>query len=364
MKKIGTIGSATQDIFILYEGADTLQFRTKKGPTSYMMIKQGTKIDVPKLHYATGGASTNTAVSLKRLGLEAEAFFKVGDDSPGKFILQEMAQERVNTSHCIIDSSKDTALSFILPSIEKNHVAFCYRGANRTITKHELPAAFIASLDALFLNSLSGTSKELVSKAVSLAHDREIPIAFNPGPSQLSDNLDALIPILKQVDILIVNAYEASLLMKSLLQDTHLKIKKRKVLCNGPHLFEQFLTSKDVELTICDYFKEIHKLGPSIAVVTNGIEGVYVSLKKNMYFHPSIPTSKAVTGLGAGDAFSSAFVGYLIQKKPLEEAILAGVLNATSVVEGLDAKQGLLTKKELDKKMKAHGLKQIISCRG
>ncbi len=47
---------------------------------------------------------------------------------------------------------------------------------------------------------------------------------------------------------------------------------------------------------------------------------------------------------GAGDAFGSAFVAVIIRGGTIEEAIQLGTANATSTVQQIGAKNGLLKK--------------------
>lgn len=349
MKKICSIGGATKDIFIMYEGAETLRLHMQKGEVSYLLLEQGTKIDIPALHYATGGGATNAAVSFKRLGLDVKAFFKVGTDTAGEFVHAEMTREKIDSSLCLLDPQTSTALSFIIPSVEHNNVALCYRGANTKLTPDEFPFACIKEFDYLYISPLSGRSGRLLPALAAEAKKYNVPVATNPGMVQITRDIALFSEALSGIAILIVNTHEATHLMKSLLKTTTITMPKNKAeQTQGPRLLKYFATINDNTLTLYDYFDDILKRGPSIAVVTNGIEGVYVATKEMLYFHPSLKT-EVVSGLGAGDAFTAAFVGSLALGKSIEDAILYGVINAHSVLQFADAKEGILTADELEK---------------
>jgi sugar/nucleoside kinase (ribokinase family) len=51
---------------------------------------------------------------------------------------------------------------------------------------------------------------------------------------------------------------------------------------------------------------------------------------------------------GAGDAFGSGFVSGMILENDIEYAIQLGSANATSVIQEIGAKNGLLQKDDLD----------------
>jgi sugar/nucleoside kinase (ribokinase family) len=342
MKTIGTFGSATQDIFMMYEGAETAHLHLHKGNHSYLFFEQGIKVDIPAIHRATGGGATNTAVGFKRLGLNPQPFFKVGDDPEGEFIKKELLSQGISLTGVITDPKVRTALSCIIPSIEHNHVAFCYREANKFLSSAEVDFERVGSCDYLYISALSGSSRALFPDLIAIARRRSIPVAANPGIAQLSSPQFSLTGL----SILIVNAYEARHLLTRLLDE-----QEQSPLgpLQGPPLLKHFLYYKNREYTLRDYFRYVLRRGVSIAVVTNGAEGVYVATKEKLYFHPSISTS-AHYGLGAGDAFSSAFVGSHILGISLEQSIVFGALNASSVISNIDAKTGLLTHAELEKR--------------
>ena len=100
------------------------------------------------------------------------------------------------------------------------------------------------------------------------------------------------------------------------------------------------------------FFQEVHARGPKIIIVTNGKEGVYVSYKDSIFFHPSLSVP-VISTLGAGDAFGSGFVGMYAQGFSVEDSIRAGMLNSASVIGDVGAKTGLLHKEEMDKRLKA-----------
>src|SRR5437016_5339166 len=102
MKKFLTIGGATKDIFINYENEKNMQLSTKTKTNSYILLEEGLKIDVMDIHNATGGGATNSAASLKKLGLEVSCCFKIGNDKAGEFILEELNKIGISTNFVTI----------------------------------------------------------------------------------------------------------------------------------------------------------------------------------------------------------------------------------------------------------------------
>lgn len=394
MKKVLTIGSATQDIFILYEDAETLHLLRKRQKKSYLLLEQGIKIDVQQLHYATGGGATNSAFSFKRLGLEVAIFCKIGTDKPGQFIFEQLNREHINTHAIIQNDSISTAISFIIPTPAKDYTALVYRGTQTQLINEDLPLSLLTQINYLYITSLAGKSNELLPSLCQEAKKHKVTVSCNPGLDQITKHTHLLHQSLSSIDILILNHFEAQKLMISLLnhvqvaqnnaggENSHADaqtcgfalqaIGDKKVSSTSterpkndtrsrfedkaahlPQLFSNFITYNDTILGIESYFKVILEQGPSIVVLTNSAEGVYVATKEVVYFHPAIAT-QLVSTVGAGDAFGSCFVGCLALGMPIEQAILFGVLNSSSVLTYMDAKEGLLTLEQLEQRAKLH----------
>src|SRR5580698_1856460 len=60
-----------------------------------------------------GGSPTNTAIGAARLGLRAALITRVGADHFGRFILEELAREGVDTRGVITDPKRLTALAIL-----------------------------------------------------------------------------------------------------------------------------------------------------------------------------------------------------------------------------------------------------------
>lgn len=364
MKKILTLGSATQDIFVEYEDKGKIEINSKKKKTSFLILEEGIKVDVPKLYYSTGGGATNSAVSLERLGLNVSSCFKIGKDTPGSFILEELKKTKIDLDNVIISDKHNTAISFILPTLEKNYTALCYRGANKLIELNEMPLESLKSFDYLYISSLSGLSAQNLYAFVKKAMKYNIYIATNPGTYQLTTFTESIKDSLPYLNILILNAFEAEICLRSILKIEPLipcppaKIPKteRKPF---PELFEKFIFYHEKKITIYDFFYHILQKGPEIVVVTNGAQGVYLGTKDYVLFHPSIKAD-LVNTIGAGDAFGSCFVGSLVRGHKIEEALILGIINSSSVVSYLDTKEGLLPYKELIKQYKKIGKKKLL----
>jgi sugar/nucleoside kinase (ribokinase family) len=346
--KILTIGSAMYDIFLQYTSPDILTLHSMPQEQQFLLLETGKKCTLEDVSYYTGGGATNSAVSFARLGFEVSSFFKTGNDTAGKAIIDELSKHTIHTKYILKSNTENTGTSFVIPSPSGDRTTLMHRGANTTLTQAELPFDAIENHDCIYITSLSGKTAEFIVPITQYAKKHMKIVAVNPGTSQLKAGAKHLRNALPTIDILILNAYEASLLMYELNSDKVKTEKNKSQKTDMPNLLHMPLIDTSFDLRI--FFKQIFASGVRIIVVTNGQEGVYVAYQNTIYFHPSLKT-KVISTLGAGDAFSSCFVAQIALNKPIDYAIRSGIINASSVLEYIDTKTGLLTTKELEKRI-------------
>ena len=344
--KIITIGSAIHDLFIEYENPQIMAFEIEGNEVMYLMLEEGRKYEIKALHEAIGGGAANSANCFKQLGLSSAVCSKIGEDQYGKFILDQLKKRNVEISLIAQTKTAPTGSSYILPSPTGNKAILVNRGANLTLSKKDLPIKEFGSCEHLYITSLSKNTSELLPYITAEAKKIDLPVAANPGTSQLTVNVKTLVDSLSNIDILILNAYECSLLMEHLASNNVTKshtIPAQEL----PDLLSAPIVRGDFQFTLQDYFNEVCARGPQLVVVTNGEDGVYVYDGTEIYYHSSLPI-EVVSTVGAGDAFGATFVSQLLKGKSLENAIRAGVINSAAVLEHYDATTGLLDQKELD----------------
>lgn len=323
-----TIGGATQDIFLSISNLSSKELEIDNIKKKYLLIPEANKLDVSSLYYSTGGGATNTGVAFARLGFSVESFFKIGKDTAGDLILADLKKSNVKVNNISRSENLKSGTSFILPSESGERTVLVYRGASESLSESDLPDNIFANKNLVFIGPLSGNSVSILSKSISLAKSNQAVIALNPSKFQINYNISQLQENIKQVDILLLNNYEAKLLTQK--------------------LFEQEFNEKDA-------IKKLLLSGPQIIVVTAGQNGAYVGYNNVIYYHKIVP-SKVVNTVGAGDAFSSCFVANIIKTgfshSSIKIALISALINSASVVAHHDAKEGLLTSSEIETKLK------------
>ena len=319
MLDIITFGSATFDIFLKpkkFQIEKDKNFITGKG----VCFNLGSKVDVEKMSFSSGGGGTNTAATFSKQGFKTAYCGIVGNDISGKEIIRELKELGINTDFISQTKKRPTNLSVILVS-GKDRTILVYRGASEIFSKNNVPRKKIRS-KWFYLAPLAGMLCNISEDIVNFAYKNKIKTAFNPGNSQLSLPPKTIKRILKKIDILILNQEEASFLTK-------ISYQKEK-----------------------EIFKKIDELCPGIAIMTKGRDGVVVSDGKYLY-KAKAPNVKVVDGTGAGDAFGSGFVtGFIKSGGNIKSAIQLGTANGISCIKSIGAKAGLLAAKNKFLKVK------------
>jgi len=361
--KIITLGGGCQDIYMHFAGADTMSIRQQQSILNYLLFQSGQKIEIRELNYLTGGGATNTAVSFSRLGFKVDTACALGEDSASLQILDELKKEKIGTS-LIQLSQHPTGVSFIIKSLSGERTILVNRGANSHLKLDHVSPEKISDCNYLYITSLSRNATKLLPQLTTLAKKHNIPVAINPGTSQLKYDTLTLKQSLKNIDILIMNSSEAQTFMLALTQsdEKYKKILEFKKLDRSPcspnqddetaYLMHAPLVSENIYFSIRKFFTTTIEMGPSIVVVTNGCNGVYVATKEQAFFHPAIKTD-VVDNVGAGDSFGSCFVGSLMLNYSIEDALRNGITNSAAVLAQMGAKAGLLTHSQLKEKVKA-----------
>ena len=357
--RVITIGGATQDAFLNNNNGNSVVIDKGNAKEHYMLFESGEKTEIDKVTYISGGGATNSAVSFKRQGYDVSTYCKIGSDQTGDFVLNALHDFGIQTDLMRRSTTYETGKSFIINSLQGETTIFAFRGANNHLDLTPLVCDTLKMANLLYITSLSNESAAILPLLIACAQNFKIPIAINPGSSQLAKGSEALRLSLQHVKIVILNNYEAHTFMISLIEsnDTYKQILKKKqpestpaLTDNDPYLLSNAIPYKNLYFCMQQFFKEVLAMGPEIVIVTNGANGVYVATNNEIFFHPSIKT-EIVDTVGAGDAFGSCFTGSLVQGYSIEDALLRGIVNSASVLSFIGAKEGLLTNEELNSRV-------------
>ncbi|MFQ6098060.1 MAG: carbohydrate kinase family protein, partial [Armatimonadota bacterium] len=232
--------------------------------------------------------------------------------------------------------------SIIFTSPEGDRTILCYRGANNRIRPSELPQGALQDARWVYVSSLSGESGRLLWDIAELTQSHGARMALNPGSAQIREGLQRLQPVLSTVDVLCLNRREAAMLTGIGPLDAAMDA--------GEPGFDRGHWAAEVR-------RQLHRLiecGPEIVVITDGANGSCATDGSRCWMIPAIPAEHVFSSVGAGDAYCSAFVAEVMRSGQVPRAMLLGAANATSVIQSLGAKGGILSYEEAGEVAGAH----------
>jgi len=322
------IGGASRDIFFQSEEILIID-NPEKDPLrkKLMAFELGAKLYSDRVWIENGGGAANIAVSFANFGFSSAVLARVGSNSQGDRVIEELKSARVSTELVQRDFELATSFSFVLSREgDKGHTLFSYRGANDNLVFPEEQKEILAQAKWLAVSSLSMADwQDFLTSLVHVAEENNIFLAWNPGIVQLKD-IDGLKKFLPRIEILVVNQDEATAIV--LREKNDLKTK---------------------ELTIERIAQILAELGPRVVVITCGKQGAYAYQQKKLFFQEIIP-AEPVNTTGAGDAFYSGFVaGFIYSSGDIQQTLRWGARNASGVITQIGAQKGLLILKQIKK---------------
>ncbi len=316
-----TIGETTMDAFMtIHDSSEKVNLDKSSGE---LQFKHGEKINVERYDFSIGGNATNVAVGLSRLGLNAALCSETGDDEFSIKIRNTLASEGIErvlvkqaqgqSSFAVIINFKGDRTVFV-QDVEREH-DFNFEGV---------------SAKYIYLTSLGLEWEGAYKKALSFAHSESSKIVFNPGHLQMKNGKDTVHKVLSNTYLLFVNKEEAEVLLFN---------HYNKKVDNSEHYIKQLCL-------------ELKQLGPKIVVITNGKNGSFALNESEDFINQDLFPGELVERTGAGDAYASGFLSALVHEEEVGKAMKWGSANAASVVGQIGAETGLLTKTQMQEKIK------------
>jgi len=232
-----------------------------------------------------GGAESNVAIGVSRLGGSAAWVGRVGDDDLGRRIVRELRAEAVQ-AHMIVDDVASTAVMLKEHRpIGPSRVRYYRRGSAGSrlrpddIDEHLVAAASVVHVTGI-TPSLSETADEAVTHALALAAAHGVPVSFDVNHRSTvfrhRDAAEIYSAIAERSTIVFAGEEEAALLVPG-------------------------------ARTRIDLVRGMRDLGPTEAVLKLGDEGCLASIGDDLFELPAVCVA-VVDTVGAGDAFVAGYL--------------------------------------------------------
>ncbi|MFF4242090.1 sugar kinase [Actinomadura geliboluensis] len=277
------------------------------------------------LDLGIGGAESNTAIGLARLGGTAAWFGRVGDDEFGRLITTALAGEGVRLGHTVVDESAPTALLFKeRRSGTLTRVQYYRTGsAGSRLSPADVPHDLIRSARVLHVTgitaAISDTARRAVDDAVETARGAGVPVSLDLNyrsalwtPAEAGECLHDLV---KRADLVFATEQEARLVVPG----------------DDPAGLAAALAA----------------LGPRDVLVKRGAAGVVAHCAGTLHVQPAhkVPV---VDPVGAGDAFAAGYLAEFARGLPVAARLATATAAGAYAVTVRGDWEGLPSRADLD----------------
>jgi 2-dehydro-3-deoxygluconokinase len=272
------------------------------------------------------GAETNVAIGLARLGLKSGYASKVGNDSFGRFIVERLKSESVDTDHIFTDDRYPTG--FQLKS---------------KVTTGDPEVEYFRKGSAASHLSIEDFNEEYFQNA-NLLHMTGIPLALSEETRAFSKHVQSFMK---------KNGRPIS--FDTNLRPTLWKSKDDMVeQINEVAFGSDYVLPGITEGEILTGYKEPRDIaafyldkGVKLVVIKLGAEGAFYKSTDEEGTVPGFKVEKVVDTVGAGDGFAVGVISGIIEGLPIREAVLRGNAIGALAVQSPGDNDGYPTKSQL-----------------
>jgi 2-dehydro-3-deoxygluconokinase len=252
---------------------------------------------VHSFNKSIGGADSNVAIALARLGHEVGWFSKLGNDEFGRYIQNTVRGEGVDVSRVKFTNEAVTGILFKERFSGENPNVYYYRkdSAASKLDIEDLDLEYIKKAKIIHVTgitpALSESARNVVFKVLEFAKENGITISFDPNIRlklwTLEEARPVLLDIAKMADIILPGVSEGEMLLG---------------------------TSDEKE--IADKFIA---MGCQIVAVKLGADGCYAANKDGGTYVEGYKIEKPADTVGAGDGFTAGFLSGILKSLSIKE---------------------------------------------
>ncbi|ANP74442.1 sugar kinase [Cryobacterium arcticum] len=260
---------------------------------------------VHELALGIGGAESNLAIALARLGTPVSWVGRVGADSLGERVLRELRAEGLDV-HGTVDPEALTGLMIKERRTSDTVKVWYYRSgsAGSRLTPADVAPGLIEEATLLHVTgislALSDSARDTVLSAVARAQAAGVPVSFDVNHrASLWCDRDAAAAAYREV--------AASATMVFAGEDE-----------------ARLLTGADETASVADLARSIAALGPDQVLIKLGADGCLALVDGTEHRQAAVPV-RVVDTVGAGDAFVAGYLAELVAGRPVAERLRTAV---------------------------------------
>lgn len=261
------------------------------------------------LEQSFGGAESNVAIGLARLGSSVGWFGALGDDPFGKLILKTLRGEGVDISRAKLSADAPTGMMFREHVAGRLAVHYFRKGSAASRMKPEdLDEDYIRGAKLLHVTgitcAISEDGRRTVRRAVDVAKEAGVPVSFDPNLRlklwPIEEARETLLPLAADADFFLPGWDELKLLYDT---DDYETVKERLRSLKG------------------------------ISIIKGMGDATVVLDKETEVPVPFYPAEQVVDTVGAGDGFCAGFLAGIMKGMSPVEAVGLASINGSLVVQ-------------------------------
>lgn len=283
-----------------------------------------------------GGSACNTAIGLKRQGINTSVMTNVSDDQFGTYVRDYLINEKIDVDHIYQISGYNTGLTFteIKSPTESSILMYRNGAADLQFDVCDINDEDIYNYDGVIISGTAlatAKSRTAVLKIMNICIERKIKLIFDidyrPYSWENYETIDVYYSILASNANIIVGSLEEFKLMNT-------------------------TTSGKSDDEIAEYF--LSKNAEHV-VIKNGSKGSKY-YAHDVQYQVNIFPVKLLKSFGGGDAYMSSFIAGLIKEQPINEILLKSTAHAAMLVSSHSCSDALATESEIEMFIKQSGV--------
>lgn len=274
----------------------------------------------------TGGCAANVATGLARLGIQASVNGTVGTDAFGDFLIKELSERGIDTSHVRRSPYFGTSKTVVLPVIGEDRRFIHTFGANSDFNEKDIALDTLREGGVFYLGGLlimPALKSEGVARLFAEARSRGIATVLDVvvPVGDATASMEYLRNILPHTDLFLPNDEEAHALTGE----------------------------EDVERQ-ADCFLEA---GCKTTIITQGSKGTLLKNQETTLYADTYPIN-FVDGSGSGDAFAAGYITGMVEQWDLKRTLTFASAIGASACTKLGCTSGVFNREQADRMMQEY----------
>ena len=228
--------------------------------------------DILEQSTGPGGSAVNVALNVRKLGGNSAILTKVGLDTFGRSIVEDLMKSKVDISGLKICFG-ETGFSIVMIDQSGNISIYGYKGCAEKLEPKDIDSEVISKSKVIHIASLRPDTS---IKASIVAKENESLVSWDPGRRLSMRGLKELRGLIKLVDIIMLNEQEC----------------KNLTGLDNPEKCSQTLKT----------------IGPENVIVKMGPKGIYANTNDFVGYMPAFKVKEIRDSTGSGDAFAAAYL--------------------------------------------------------